>query len=62
MLEKIQPDIVIHCAGLTNVEKCENDPSLAQHVNVELAVNVATACKEKYKTGLYFNRSPCIRG
>jgi dTDP-4-dehydrorhamnose reductase len=27
VLEKIQPDIVIHCAGLTNVEKCENDPS-----------------------------------
>jgi dTDP-4-dehydrorhamnose reductase len=42
--ETVQPQIVIHTAGLTSVEKCEANPDLAQHINVELAVNVAQAC------------------
>ena len=43
-LEKIQPQIVIHAAGLTSVETCEAAPDLAQHVNIDLAANVAQAC------------------
>lgn len=39
-----QPQIVIHTAGLTSVEKCEAEPGLAQHINVDLASNVAKAC------------------
>ena len=39
----IKPRIVIHTAGFTNVDKCEDEPSLAQHINVELAANVAQA-------------------
>lgn len=44
--EIMQPDIVIHTAGLTNVEQCEADPELAKHINVKLAVNVAKACRK----------------
>jgi dTDP-4-dehydrorhamnose reductase len=43
-LEEIGPDYVIHTVGLTSVEKCESDPQLAKHVNVNLASNVAKAC------------------
>ena len=50
-LEIMQPDIVIHTAGLTNVEQCETDPELAKHINVKLAANVAKAC-EKLKIPL----------
>jgi len=39
-----QPQIVIHTAGLTSVEKCEAEPNLAKHVNVDIAANVAQAC------------------
>ena len=42
--ETIQPQIVIHTAGLTSVEKCEANSDRAQHINVKLAVNVARAC------------------
>ena len=42
--EAIRPHIVIHTAGLTNVEECEAKPGLAQHINVQLTVNVAQAC------------------
>lgn len=42
--EIAQPQIVIHTAGLTSVEKCEAEPTRAQHVNLDIAVNVAQAC------------------
>jgi len=43
-LETAQPQIVVHTAGLTSVEQCEAEPDRAQHVNVELAANVAKIC------------------
>ena len=43
-LDAIEPRFVVHAAGLTNVDQCEAEPELAQHVNVDLAVNVARAC------------------
>ncbi|MDX8409988.1 MAG: NAD(P)-dependent oxidoreductase [Mariprofundales bacterium] len=43
-IDQCRPSVVIHTAGLTNVERCESDPSLARHVNVDLAENVANAC------------------
>lgn len=42
-LRQLKPAIVIHTAGLTNVETCEKNPTLAYHVNVTLALNVALA-------------------
>ena len=50
ILKKHQPNIVIHTAALTNVEKCESDLALAQEVNVDLAGNIAIACdRQKIK-------------
>lgn len=43
-IEEISPDLVIHAAGLTNVEQCESEPNLAWFVNVVTAANVAQAC------------------
>lgn len=40
----IKPGLVIHTAGLTNVEKCESNPELAHYANVEIAENVAKTC------------------
>ena len=44
-LQELQPQIVIHAAGLTSVERCEAEPDLAYQVNVTLAENVARACR-----------------
>ena len=46
LLDKHQPDIVIHTAGLTSVEECELSPLLAQKINVDLARNMASACSK----------------
>ena len=37
ILLKHQPDVVIHTAGLTNIEECDVNPDLAQEVNGDLA-------------------------
>jgi len=47
VLDKYQPDFVIHTAGLTNVEECESNPDLAKEVNVDLAKNMAIACSNQ---------------
>lgn len=36
--------MVVHTAGFTNVDECEAKPDMAQHINVNLAANMAEAC------------------
>lgn len=43
-LQKLKPDMLVHTAGMTNVEECEANPDMARYINVSLAVNVARAC------------------
>lgn len=41
LLEQTQPDWVIHCAALANVDACEEAPALAQHINAEIPGKLA---------------------
>jgi len=43
-LEVLEPQLVIHAAGLTSVEACEANPVLAKYINVDLTKNLATVC------------------
>lgn len=40
-LEEVSPDLVVHTAGLTSVDKCELSPVMANQANIEIAQNVA---------------------
>lgn len=42
----IKPDVVIHSAAYTNVDKAENDLDLALKINEQGAANVARACSQ----------------
>jgi dTDP-4-dehydrorhamnose reductase len=42
LLDTVQPDCVIHCAALANLDDCEVDPDLAYRLNVELPGRLAT--------------------
>jgi dTDP-4-dehydrorhamnose reductase len=42
-LDVLLPDLVVHTAGLTNIEACELHPTLAHQANVLIAKNVAMA-------------------
>jgi len=44
IFDEVEPGLVIHTAGLTNVEACEADPELARYANIELAENIAKSC------------------
>jgi dTDP-4-dehydrorhamnose reductase len=42
-LDRLAPDLVVHTAGLADVDRCEADPALAREANALLARNVAVA-------------------
>ena len=46
---QIKPDIVIHCAGLINIDFCEREPELANAGNVTVTENIARICSSKTK-------------
>ena len=45
----IKPDLVIHCAGLTNVDACEKEPALANLSNITVTENIARVCSNVTK-------------
>ena len=44
-LEEHRPDVVIHCAALSNTWYCEQHPDESHRVNVQGSVRIAKACK-----------------
>lgn len=46
LIKKIKPDLVIHCAAITNVDFCEKNPEIAEKINAVGTKNVAEAVKE----------------
>ena len=46
VIKKIKPDLVIHCAAITNVDFCEDNEELCYKVNVEATKHLAETCKK----------------
>jgi dTDP-4-dehydrorhamnose reductase len=44
-VRSFRPEFILHTAGLTNVDHCQLDPSLAHRLNVEVTSNVAEAAR-----------------
>ena len=44
VFDELRPDLVVHTAGMTSVEECEENPELARNANVRIAQNIATVC------------------
>lgn len=44
ILKKVSPDVVIHCAAMTAVDKCETEIDLAYKLNALGSANVASGC------------------
>jgi len=47
ILDMAQPDWLINCAALANLEKCEEDPSQARTLNTDLPGELAAACAKR---------------
>ena len=46
LVDRLQPEWVVNCAGFANVDECERDPERAHLLNVDVPRNLATACAE----------------
>jgi dTDP-4-dehydrorhamnose reductase len=46
-LDEIQPDWLIHCAAMANLEECEQHPQQAQRLNAEVPAELAVACARR---------------
>ena len=55
LVHRIKPDIVVHAAGLTNIEKCESDKSLAIQSNVKFSGELGILCSEINATIVYIS-------
>jgi dTDP-4-dehydrorhamnose reductase len=47
VLETTQPDWLVNCAALANLEMCEENPDQAKILNADLPGKLATACAKK---------------
>lgn len=47
VIKDFKPTHLLHTAAITSVEVCEQQPDLAQQVNVELPTQLAQICKEE---------------
>lgn len=52
-IKEYKPDVVVHCAAYTAVDKAEDDEENCRKVNVEGSENLALACKELDAKMLY---------
>ena len=55
VLTDIHPDMVVHCAAYTNVDKAEEDLKTAELVNVTGTENIAEACAKLGITLVYIS-------
>ena len=47
VLDEAQPDWLVNCAALADLEACEDDPNLAKRLNTDLPRRFARACKSR---------------
>ncbi|MDK2798764.1 MAG: dTDP-4-dehydrorhamnose reductase [Clostridiales bacterium] len=55
IIEKMQPNVVIHCAAYTKVDECEHNIQTAYDVNYAGTKNIAFACKKVEATMIYIS-------
>ncbi len=62
VFKKVNPEVVVHAAALTNVDKCELNRELAWRVNVEGARNIAEGAKSRNAFLIYISTDYVFNG
>lgn len=62
MIQDANPDIVLHLAAATDVDKCEKDPDWAYACNKDGTRNVAMACRDSGATMVYLSSGSVFSG
>lgn len=61
-LSDYKPDIILHCASLTNIDYCENNKEETRRVSVEGTQNIATACNNQDTKLVYISTDAVYDG
>jgi len=61
-LSDYKPDIILHCASLTNIDYCENNKEETRRVNVEGTENIASACSNQDTKLVYISTDSVYDG
>src|SRR5258708_11280300 len=61
-VDDVQPQLVIHCAALTNVDRCAEQPQLPYTVNAIGTQNVASACQRVGAAMCYLSTNEVFDG
>lgn len=61
-LAELQPDIVIHCAAMTNVDACAREPAEAFRINAFGTQNIALACRRTNAALVYISTNEVFDG
>jgi dTDP-4-dehydrorhamnose reductase len=61
-ISQAAPDVVIHCAAMTNVDGCARNPQAAYRANGLGTQNVALACQEAGSAMLYVSTNEVFDG
>ena len=61
-LKKVNPEVVLHAAALTDVDKCEINKELAWKINVEGTKNIAEAVKTSRTFIIYISTDYVFNG
>lgn len=59
LIDKIQPDHIIHAAAISQPAECEKNSSLSEIINTKGSVNIANVCKQ-YGISLIFTSSDMV--
>jgi len=62
LVEQIRPDLIINCAALANLDKCESSPDLAQRLNAELPGELAQAARQVGAKLVHFSTDAVFDG
>jgi dTDP-4-dehydrorhamnose reductase len=61
-IDAVAPDLVVHAAGLSSVDKCELVPELAHQANVEIAQNVAIVAARRFSALVHISTDHLFDG
>ena len=62
VIEDVKPNLVIHCAAYTNVDKAEDEYDLAHEINAVGTENIAQACSKFDTTLIYISTDYVFSG
>ena len=61
-VKPFRPDVLLHLAALTDVDRCQQEPQLAYEINTQGSRNVALACKAVNATLVYISSGSVFWG